>query len=208
MESFRIHKGLAAPLDRPNVDTDQIIPKQFLKRIERTGFGEFLFYDWRYTPEGELDDSFVLNEPGYQGASLLVAGRNFGCGSSREHAPWALLDYGFRAIIAPSFADIFMNNCMKNGIVPVVLAEEEVAELMRRAREIPGYRATVDLERRLVLDDAGFNASFAIDDFRRQCLLEGLDDIALTLQHEARIAAYEARRADCGSRISDCGLER
>ncbi len=193
MESFRTHAGVVAPLDRPNVDTDQIIPKQFLKRIERTGFGEFLFYDWRHTPEGERDESFVLNEPGYRGASILVAGRNFGCGSSREHAPWALLDYGFRAVIAPSFADIFMNNCMKNGIVPVVLTEAEVAELMRRAREAPGYRATVDLERRVVEDATGFHASFAIDDFRRRCLMEGLDDIALTLQHEAQIAAYEAR---------------
>ncbi len=194
MEPFRIHTGLVAPLDRPNVDTDQIVPKQFLKRIERTGFGEFLFYDWRYTAAGEPDASFVLNEPGYDGASILVAGRNFGCGSSREHAPWALLDYGFRAVIAPSFADIFMNNCMKNGVVPVVLSEEEVAELTRRARRDPGYRATVDLERRVVEDDAGFHASFEIDDFRRRCLLEGLDDIALTLQHEPHIAAYEARR--------------
>ncbi len=194
MLPFRTHTGVVAPLDRPNVDTDQIIPKQFLKRIERTGFGEFLFYDWRHTARGERDESFVLNEPGYQGASILVAGRNFGCGSSREHAPWALLDYGFRAVIAPSFADIFMNNCMKNGIVPVVLTETEVAELMRRAREVPGYRATVDLERRVVEDATGFHASFAIDDFRRRCLMEGLDDIALTLQHEAQIAAYEARR--------------
>jgi 3-isopropylmalate/(R)-2-methylmalate dehydratase small subunit len=192
MESFRIHTGVVAPLDRPNVDTDQIVPKQFLKRIERTGFGEFLFYDWRYTPAGERDESFVLNEPGYEGASILVAGRNFGCGSSREHAPWALLDYGFRAVIAPSFADIFMNNCMKNGIVPVVLADAEVAELIKRAREAPGYRATVDLERRAVTDGAGFQATFEIDDFRRRCLMEGLDDIALTLQHEAQIAAYEA----------------
>ena len=194
MNPFRIHTGLVAPLDRPNVDTDQIVPKQFLKRIERTGFGEFLFYDWRYTAEGRPDESFVLNEPGYKGASILVAGRNFGCGSSREHAPWALLDYGFRAIIAPSFADIFMNNCMKNGVLPVVLTDAEVAELIERARQAPGYRATVDLERRVVEDAAGFHATFTIDDFRRRCLLEGLDDIALTLQHEAHIAAYEARR--------------
>ncbi|HWT01330.1 MAG TPA: 3-isopropylmalate dehydratase small subunit [Pyrinomonadaceae bacterium] len=194
MLPFRIHTGLVAPLDRPNVDTDQIVPKQFLKRIERTGFGQFLFYDWRYTPEGERDESFVLNEPGYRGASVLVAGRNFGCGSSREHAPWALLDYGFRAVIAPSFADIFMNNCMKNSIVPVVLSDAEVAELMRRARSAHGYRATVDLERRAVTDDAGFHAAFEMDDFRRRCLMEGLDDIALTLRHEAQIAAYEKRR--------------
>jgi 3-isopropylmalate/(R)-2-methylmalate dehydratase small subunit len=195
MLPFRIHTGVVAPLDRPNVDTDQIIPKQFLKRIERTGFGEFLFYDWRYTANGDGDDSFILNKPGYEGASILVAGRNFGCGSSREHAPWALLDYGFHAVIAPSFADIFANNCMKNGVLPVVLSAMEVAELMRRSLDAPGYSATVDLERRVVRDAAGFSASFVIDDFRRHCLLEGLDDIALTLQHEPHISAYEARRA-------------
>ena len=195
MLPFRTHTGVAAPLDRPNVDTDQIIPKQFLKRVERTGFGEFLFYDWRYTPEGEPDPSFVLNEPRYSGASVLVAGRNFGCGSSREHAPWALLDYGFRAIVAPSYADIFMNNCMKNGVVPVVLPEAEVAELARRAREGEGYRLTVDLERREVRDEQGFSAPFEIDEFRRHCLLEGLDDIGLTLRHESEIRDYEARRA-------------
>jgi 3-isopropylmalate/(R)-2-methylmalate dehydratase small subunit len=195
MLPFRIHTGTVAPLERPNVDTDQIIPKQFLKRIERTGFGQFLFYDWRYGADGSPDPSFVLNEPRYEGASILVAGRNFGCGSSREHAPWALLDYGFRAVVAPSFADIFMNNCTKNGILPVTLSEEEVAELFRRAREREGYRLTIDLERRTVEDESGFHAAFEIDDFRRQCLLEGLDDIALTLRHEAEIRAYEARRA-------------
>jgi 3-isopropylmalate/(R)-2-methylmalate dehydratase small subunit len=194
MLSFRTHTGLAAPLDRPNVDTDQIIPKQFLKRIERTGFGEFLFYDWRYTGDGQRDASFVLNEPRYAGASVLIAGRNFGCGSSREHAPWALLDYGFRAVIAPSFADIFSNNCMKNGVLPVVLNEEEVGELSRRAREFEDYRLTVDLERREVRDSFGFRAAFEIDEFRRYCLLEGLDDIGLTLRHEAQIEAYEQRR--------------
>ena len=167
MTPFRTHTGLATPLDRPNVDTDQIIPKQFLKRTERTGFGGFLFYDWRYTREGAPDPSFVLNEPRYAGASVLVAGRNFGCGSSREHAPWALAEYGFRAVVAPSFADIFMNNCMKNGILPVALSDAEVAELARRARESEGYRLTIDLERCSVTDDAGFNASFRIDDFRR-----------------------------------------
>ena len=195
MLPFRTHTGVAAPLDRPNVDTDQIIPKQFLKRVERTGFGEFLFYDWRYTPEGAPDPSFVLNEPRYAGASVLVAGRNFGCGSSREHAPWALLDYGFRAVVAPSYADIFMNNCMKNGIVPVVLPEGEVAELARRARELQGYRLTVDLERCEVGDEQGFRAPFEIDKFRRRCLLEGLDDIGLTLRHESQISDYETRRA-------------
>jgi len=194
MEPFRIHTGRVAPLDRPNVDTDQIIPKQFLKRIERTGFGEFLFNDWRYSADGELDASFVLNDPRYQGATILVTGRNFGCGSSREHAPWALLDYGFRAIIAPSFADIFMNNCMKNGIVPVVLSEKDTAALVERARGVTDYTATVDLERRVVEDGRGFSSPFEIDDFRRHCLIEGLDDIGLTLQSEPQIAAYEARR--------------
>ncbi|MDT4896295.1 MAG: 3-isopropylmalate/(R)-2-methylmalate dehydratase small subunit [Acidobacteriota bacterium] len=195
MLPFRIHTGIVAPLDRPNVDTDQIIPKQFLKRIERTGFGEFLFYDWRNTAEGEPESSFVLNEPRYEGATILVTGRNFGCGSSREHAPWALLDYGFRAIIAPSFADIFANNCMKNGIVPVVLSDGEVAEITQRAQRQENYRVTVDLERSVVADADGFSASFEMDDFRRHCLMEGLDDIGLTLQDEPQVSAYEARRA-------------
>lgn len=194
MIPFRTHTGIVAPLDRPNVDTDQIIPKQFLKRIERTGFGEFLFFDWRNTRNGEPDRSFVLNADEYQGATILVAGKNFGCGSSREHAPWALLDYGFRAIIAPSFADIFANNCMKNGIVPVALSETEVAELFKRTEERSGYHITVNLERRAVEDDHGFSASFVIDDFQRHCLMEGLDDIALTEQYEAQIAAYESSR--------------
>ena len=195
MKKFDKHTGLVVPLDRANVDTDQIIPKQFLKRIERTGFGEFLFYDWRYLPDGGPNPSFVLNEPRYKGASILVADKNFGCGSSREHAPWALLDFGFRSIIAPSFADIFANNCMKNGLVPVVLPEAEVAELVRRAQEVEDYRLTVDLERRAVRDEMGFAASFEIDDFRRYCLLEGLDDIGLTLRYEPQIAAYEGQRA-------------
>jgi len=195
MQPFRIHSGLVAVLNRPNVDTDQIIPKQFLKRIERTGFGQFLFYDWRLLPNGQLNPSFALNEPRWREASILVTGKNFGCGSSREHAPWALGDYGFRAIIAPSFADIFANNCMKNGLLPVVLAEEEVAALMRRAREIDGYQATVDLEKLLVTDDLGFSANFTVGDFQRTCLLEGLDDIGLTLRHEAAIGAFESKRA-------------
>ncbi len=194
MKAFRKHTGLVVPLDQPNVDTDQIIPKQFLKRVERTGFGEFLFYDWRYRADGEPNPSFALNEPRYGGASVLVAGRNFGCGSSREHAPWALADYGFRAVIAPSFADIFANNCAKNGLLAVVLAEGEVAEIVRRARAREGYRLTVDLERRVVEDDGGFSASFPVDDFRRYCLMEGLDDIGLTLRRGDEIAAYEARR--------------
>jgi 3-isopropylmalate/(R)-2-methylmalate dehydratase small subunit len=194
MKPFRKHTGRVALLDRANVDTDQIIPKQFLKRIERTGFGEFLFYDWRYLPNGELNASFSLNDPRYRGGSILVTGKNFGCGSSREHAPWALADFGFRAIIAPSFADIFANNCMKNGLLPVVLTETEVAELGRRAREIEGYEATVDLEHCKVTDSQGFSAAFAIDEFQRQCLLNGLDDIGLTLQHEMEISAYESCR--------------
>jgi 3-isopropylmalate/(R)-2-methylmalate dehydratase small subunit len=192
MIPFRTHTGLVVPLDRGDVDTDQIIPKQFLKRIERTGFGEFLFYDWRYSPSGEINPAFVLNEGRYRGASILLTGKNFGCGSSREHAPWALADFGCRAIIAPSFADIFANNCLKNGLLPVVLQDEDVGELMRRAREIENYQLTVDLERRQVSDTQGFAAAFAIDDFQRDCLLEGLDDIGLTLQHENAIAAYES----------------
>jgi len=194
MRAFRSVTSTAVVLDRPDVDTDQIIPKQFLKRIERTGFGEFLFYDWRRKPDRTLDPNFPLNQPRYAGASILVADRNFGCGSSREHAPWALDDFGFRAIIAPSFADIFANNCVKNGLLTVVLPEAQVATIMKRAQEVEGYRATVDLEQRQVRDDLGLAASFAIDDFNRRCLLEGLDDIGLTLQHEAEIAAYEARR--------------
>jgi 3-isopropylmalate/(R)-2-methylmalate dehydratase small subunit len=194
MNPFNKHTGRVALLDRANIDTDQIIPKQFLKRIERTGFGEFLFYDWRYLPTGELNSSFSLNYPRYRGASILVTGKNFGCGSSREHAPWALADFGFSAIIAPSFADIFANNCMKNGLLPVVLTEAEVAELAKRAGEIDEYEATVDLHERRVIDSAGFSAGFEIDEFQRHCLLEGLDDIGLTLQHESEITAYESHR--------------
>ena len=194
MLPFRVHTGVAAPLDHPNVDTDQIIPKQFLKRVERTGFGQFLFYDWRFGSDGSLDPSFVLNEPRYAGATVLLAGRNFGCGSSREHAPWALLDYGFRAVVAPSFADIFQNNCTKNGVLPVTLSDEQVAELVRRAREVEGFRLTVDLERCEVRDGQGFTASFEIDEFRRQCLLEGLDDVGLTLRHTSLIRQFEEQR--------------
>ncbi len=195
MQPFTTHTGLVAPLDRANVDTDQIIPKQFLKRIERTGFGEFLFYDWRCLNDGSPDPSFVLNEARYRGASILVGGSNFGCGSSREHAPWALLDYGFRAIIAPSFADIFATNCFKNGLLTIALPEATVGELIRRAQNTSGYRLTVDLESRTVRDEQGLAANFAIDEFRRHCLLHGLDEIGLTLQHESEIAAYEHRRA-------------
>lgn len=194
MVPFRNHTGRVALLDRANVDTDQIIPKQFLKRIERTGFGEFLFHDWRYLPDGEPNLSFSLNQPRYRDASILLTGKNFGCGSSREHAPWALADFGFRAIIAPSFADIFANNCLKNGLLPVVLAEAQAAELGQRAQENKDYEVTVSLEQCTVTDSQGFSSVFALDEFQRLCLLEGLDDIALTLQHEAEIAAYESKR--------------
>jgi 3-isopropylmalate/(R)-2-methylmalate dehydratase small subunit len=192
MKPFRTHRGLVAPLDRINVDTDQIIPKQFLKRIERTGFGQFLFYDWRFAADGKKDAGFVLDEPRYAGASILVAGKNFGCGSSREHAVWALADFGFRAVISLSFADIFANNSTKNGFLTVRLSEDEAAELMRRAREITDYQLTIDLEQCEVRDDQGFRAKFSVDEFVRHCLLNGLDDIGLTLQHEADIGAYEA----------------
>ena len=193
MKPFTVHHGRVAPLDRVNVDTDQIIPKQFLKRIEKTGFGEFLFYDWRFGADGNKKADFVLHEPRYEGATILVAGKNFGCGSSREHAVWALADFGFRAVIASSFADIFANNSAKNGFLTVRLSEKEIAELMRCAGEIDDYQLTVDLEKCEVRDDQGFRAQFPIDNFVRHCLLNGLDDIGLTLQHEAQIAAYEAR---------------
>ncbi len=194
MNQFKRYTGLAATLDRVNVDTDQIIPKQFLKRIERSGFGQFLFYDWRFNPDGSLKAEFELNQPRFKGASILMARANFGCGSSREHAPWALLDYGFRSIIAPSFADIFYNNCFKNGMLPVQLSEEDVEELFQRASSNPGYELTVDLERQWVTDDLGLRLSFEVDPFRRECLLKGLDDIGLTLQHEDKIREHEARR--------------
>jgi 3-isopropylmalate/(R)-2-methylmalate dehydratase small subunit len=194
MRPFVRETGLVAPLDRPNVDTDQIIPKQFLKRIERTGFGQFLFFDWRYLPDGRPDPSFILNEPRYQGASILVAGRNFGCGSSREHAPWALAEYGFRAIIAPSFADIFRNNCAQNGLLTVVLPEDQVHDLIQKTLATPGYTLTIDLEQQTVTDDGGFTATFEIDPFVKTRLLNGLDEIGMTLQREPAIAAFEQRR--------------
>jgi len=193
MKPFRMHRGRVAPLDRINVDTDQIIPKQFLKRVERTGFGQFLFYDWRFGADGKKNAGFVLDEPRYQGASILVAGKNFGCGSSREHAVWALADFGFRAVISSSFADIFANNSAKNGFLTVRLTETETAQLLRRASEFNDYQLTVDLEQCEVRDDQGFRARFPIDEFVRHCLLDGLDDIGLTLQHEAEITEYEAR---------------
>ncbi|MBZ5547698.1 MAG: 3-isopropylmalate dehydratase small subunit [Acidobacteriia bacterium] len=193
MQAFREHTGVVVPLDRVNVDTDQIIPKQFLKRIERTGFGEFLFYDWRFSGDGSKIADFVLDQSRYQGATILIAGKNFGCGSSREHAVWALADFGFRVVIASSFADIFANNSLKNGLLTVRLAEEQVTEIMRRAKERENYRLTIDLQKLRVDDGQGFSAAFAMDEFSRHCLLNGLDDIGLTLQHEAAITAYEAQ---------------
>ncbi|MGC9291938.1 MAG: 3-isopropylmalate dehydratase small subunit [Acidobacteriaceae bacterium] len=190
MQPFRTLTSLAVPLDRVNVDTDQIIPKQFLKRIERTGYGEFLFYDWRRKADGPPDPEFVLNRPQYSGAQVLIAGRNFGCGSSREHAAWALSDYGFRCVIAPAFADIFFSNAGKNGILLVVLPEEQVATLLQRAQR-PGYQLTVSLEDQTVRDGQGFQQGFSIDAFRRHCLLEGLDEIGLTLRHATAIDAFE-----------------
>ncbi len=191
MQPFRIHSGKVVPLLRANVDTDQIIPKQFLKRIEKTGFGEFLFYDWRRKSDGTMDPSFSLNDPQYAGASILVAGKNFGCGSSREHAVWALENFGFRVVIAPAFADIFANNCVQNGVLTVVLSEDQVAELGRRAQETSNYQLTVDLEKLQLKDDQGFSAIFEVDESVRHRLLEGLDDIGLTLLHEKEITAYE-----------------
>jgi len=193
MKPFTVHRGRVAPLDRVNVDTDQIIPKQFLKRIEKTGFGQFVFYDWRFGADGKKNPDFVLHQPRYEGASILIAGKNFGCGSSREHAVWALADFGFRAVISSSFADIFANNSTKNGFLTVRLSEDDVAGLMRRAGTGGDYQLTIDLEKCEVYDDQGFRAKFPMDDFVRHCLLNGLDDIGLTLQHEAEIAAYEAK---------------
>lgn len=193
MNPFTVHRGRVAPLDRVNVDTDQIIPKQFLKRIEKTGFGQFVFYDWRFGADGKKNAAFVLHEPRYEGASILVAGKNFGCGSSREHAVWALADFGFRAVISSSFADIFANNSTKNGFLTVRLSDAEVATLMRRSQEIDDYSVTVDLEKCEVRDDQGFCARFSIDEFVRHCLLSGLDDIGLTLRHDAEITAYESQ---------------
>jgi 3-isopropylmalate/(R)-2-methylmalate dehydratase small subunit len=198
MQPFKTLTALAAPLDRTNVDTDQIIPKQFLKRIERTGYGDFLFFDWRQTPAGDPVPEFVLNDPRYKGAQILIAGKNFGCGSSREHAAWALSDFGFRAVIAPTFADIFFSNAGKNGIVLARLSEGQVAELMTKAQTIPGYQIAVSLEDQTVSDESGFKASFEIDPFRKFCLIEGLDDIGLTLRHEAALDTFEARHDEAG----------
>ena len=203
MQKFTLHKGLVAPIDRENVDTDAIIPKQFLKSIRKTGFGQNLFDEWRYLDAGfpgqdptsrRLNPDFVLNLPRYQGASILLARKNFGCGSSREHAPWALDQYGFRAIIAPSYADIFFNNSFKNGLLPIVLNEAQVAQLFDEVAAFPGYTLTVDLERQVVIKPAGEELPFEVQAFRKYCLLNGLDDIGLTLRHADKIKAFEAER--------------
>jgi len=192
MEPFKRHTGLVASMDRAAVDTDQIIPKQFLKRIERTGFGKFLFFDWRFREDGSDNADFELNKPEAAGATVLLARRNFGCGSSREHAVWALADYGFKVVIAPSFADIFYNNCFKNAVLPIRLDEQTVEQLFRRVAEHRGYELTVDLEQQTITDEHGLQLPFEVDESRRHNLLHGLDDIGLTLQHEDKIAAYEA----------------
>jgi 3-isopropylmalate/(R)-2-methylmalate dehydratase small subunit len=197
MTPFRTLTSTLAPLDRSNVDTDQIIPKQFLKRIERTGYGEFLFFDWRRIQDGPNagapDSTFVLNDPRYKGSEILVAGKNFGCGSSREHAAWALSDFGFRCVIAPSFADIFFSNAGKNGIVLVKLPEEQVHSLLERSAADPTYKLRVSLEDQTVTDDSGFSANFEIDPFRKYCLMEGLDDIGLTMRHESELYTFEQK---------------
>lgn len=192
MDPFTLHTGIVAPLDRMNVDTDAIIPKQFLKRIERTGFGQFLFYELRYDESGAPNKDFILNQPSYQDASILIARANFGCGSSREHAPWALDDYGFKVIIAPSFADIFYNNCFNNGILPIVLSKEQVDQLFDTCRESDSYSLTIDLEKQ-TLFDGNINISFEIDAFRKQKLLGGLDDISLTLKLNDQIESFESK---------------
>jgi 3-isopropylmalate/(R)-2-methylmalate dehydratase small subunit len=193
MRAFKNFTGLVAPLDKSNVDTDQIIPKQFLKSVVRSGLGAGLFYSWRFTPQGAEIPDFVLNQERYRGASILVAGANFGCGSSREHAVWALDDYGFRAIIAPSFADIFRNNCLKNGLLPVALQAGAVRRIIDAAGARAGYRIAIDLERQTIADEQGQREAFDIEPFYKQRLLEGLDDISLTLAHGEEIAAYERR---------------
>ena len=203
MQKFTVHKGLVAPIDRENVDTDAIIPKQFLKSIRKTGFGPNLFDEWRYLDKGEpgvpeserkINPDFVLNQPRYKGVSILLARKNFGCGSSREHAPWALDQFGFRAVIAPSFADIFFNNCFKNGLLPIVLPEAAVARLFDEVHAFPGYQLTIDLDRQVVVKDQGEELPFEVQPFRKYCLLNGLDDIGLTLRHADKIREYEAHR--------------
>ncbi len=194
MKPFTVHTGIVGTLDRVNVDTDQIIPKQFLKRIERTGFEDALFFDWRFNSDGSENPEFELNQPRFKGASILVTRANFGCGSSREHAPWALDNYGFRVVIAPSYADIFYNNCFKNGMLPIKLFEEQVETLFQSTKANEGYQLTVDLNSQTINDSHGLSIPFEVDPFRKECLLNGLDDIGLTLQHEEKISAYEAKR--------------
>lgn len=194
MKPFTVHTGIVGTLDRVNVDTDQIIPKQFLKRIERTGFEDALFFDWRFNADGSPNADFELNQPRFVGASILLTRANFGCGSSREHAPWALDNYGFRIVIAPSYADIFFNNCFKNGMLPIKLSEEQVEELFQRTKAHEGYQLTVDLAGQTISDGQGLRIPFAVESFRKECLLNGLDDIGLTLQHEDKISAFEAKR--------------
>jgi 3-isopropylmalate/(R)-2-methylmalate dehydratase small subunit len=195
MQPFRTHQGIVAPIDRANIDTDAIIPKQFLKRIERSGFGQFLFYDWRFNEDGSTINDFLLAKEPYSQASVLVAGPNFGCGSSREHAPWALLDYGFRVIISSSYADIFFNNCFNNGILPIVLPAETVDRLLKDAQNRPGMTLNVDLEEEVVIEEEGTRHAFTVDPYRKMRLLNGFDDIGLTLQHESDITRYEASHA-------------
>jgi 3-isopropylmalate/(R)-2-methylmalate dehydratase small subunit len=191
MQKFNSFRGLAVPLDRANVDTDQILPKQFLTRVERSGWGQYAFHNWRHRPDGAPDPGFVLNLPRYQGASILLARENFGCGSSREHAPWALLDFGLRVIIAPSYAVIFRNNCFQNGMLPIELEAQMLDEWFRRVEAQAGYGITIDLKGQTLTGDDGFACTFVVDPFRKRCLLEGLDDIGLTLEHQAAIQAYE-----------------
>ncbi len=199
MEPFSKLTGVVLPMNRVNVDTDQIIPKQFLKRVERTGFGEFLFFDWRFNDDGSPNTDFVLNKAGYENAEVIVAGRNFGSGSSREHAPWALGQYGFKVVVAPSFADIFRNNCLENGLLPIVLPEETVQRIIANAEADPGYRLNVDLEAERVWDESeDVAADFSIEPFQRYCLLNGLDSIGLTLEHEDNISEFESRRSSNG----------
>lgn len=197
MRAFTVHEGLVCPLDRANVDTDQIIPKQFLKRIERTGFGQYLFFDWRFLDDGSDNPQFELNQPAAKGASILLARRNFGSGSSREHAVWALDDYGIRAVLAPSFADIFFNNCFKNGVLPIKLSEAEIETLFQNAASRSPYRLKIDLNNLTVTDDFGLTLRFEVQEFRRHCLLHGLDDIGLTLAHEDKISSYEKAKGYC-----------
>jgi len=208
MQPFRKHTGLVVPLDRVNVDTDQMVPKQFLTWTTREGYGRVLFYDWRYLEGEKPNPEFVLNLPRYRGASVLLARANFGCGSSREHAPWAVLDYGIRTIIAPSFADIFYNNCFKNGILPVTLTEKQVDDLFRRTERQTGYQLSVDLEESLIRDGSGLEIRFTLDPFRREVLLKGLDDIGVSLLHEKEIAAYEARVHPAAALAADASLDR